>query len=165
MTCPHCRDDARCKGFRHRDALTLLGAVRFRRHYYHCRHCGRGCCPLDETLGLGAADLTPAADEAVCLAGVQASFADTATKLLARLSGLRLSEATAQRTTEAAGRRVGAARAAGQTCPWPVKGVFFGDAGRLYPQRMRPIAQEGRQVTVRCLPSLFLGPDGCWARG
>src|SRR5262249_6893745 len=119
---------ARCKGFRHRDALTLLGAVRFRRHYYHCRHCGRGCCPLDEALGLGAADLTPAADEAVCLAGVQASFADTATKLLARLSGLRLSESTAQRTTEAAGRRLGAARAAGQTFGEPRAWAWHKDA-------------------------------------
>jgi hypothetical protein len=122
MTCPHCREDARCKGFRRRGALTLLGAVRFDRHYYHCGHCGQGASPLDALLGLGAADLTPAADEAVCLAGVQTSFADTATKVLARLSGLRVSESTAQRTTEAAGRRVAQAPAAGQTFgadrPW-----------------------------------------------
>ena len=25
MTCPHCQADARCKGFRRRTALTLLG--------------------------------------------------------------------------------------------------------------------------------------------
>jgi hypothetical protein len=73
-------------------------------------------------LGLGPADLTPAADEAVCLAGVQTSFADTATKVLARLSGLRVSPSTAERATEAAGRRVAQAQAAGQTFgaaePW-----------------------------------------------
>jgi hypothetical protein len=122
MTCPHCREDARCKGFRRRGALTLLGAVRFDRHYYHCRHCGQGASPLDAVLGLGSADLTPAADEAVCLAGVQTSFADTATKVLARLSGLRVSESTAERATEAAGQRVAQAQAAGQTFganrPW-----------------------------------------------
>jgi Uncharacterised protein family (UPF0236) len=115
MTCPHCREDARCKGFRRRSALTLLGTVRFRRHYYYCRHCGRGTHPLDDMLGLSAADLTPAADEVVCLAGVQDSFAVAAAKVLARLTGLRVSESTAERATEAAGRRVAAAQAAGLT--------------------------------------------------
>ena len=27
MTCPHCQDDSRCKGFRDRAALTLLGVT------------------------------------------------------------------------------------------------------------------------------------------
>lgn len=115
MTCPHCREDARCKGFRSRAALSLLGPLRFERHYYHCPHCGQGCSPLDTLLGLGAGDLTPAAEEVVCPAGVQASFAEAATKTLARLAGLRISESTAQRTTEAAGGRVAQAQAAGQT--------------------------------------------------
>jgi hypothetical protein len=57
MTCPHCQADARCKGFRDRAALTLLGGVRFRRHYYHCGHCGGGASPLDQCLGLSAGDL------------------------------------------------------------------------------------------------------------
>jgi hypothetical protein len=122
MTCPRCPADARCKGLRRRAALTLLGPVRFARHYYHCRACGRGACPLDEALGLSAADLTPAADEVVCLAGVQDSFATAAARVLARLSGLRVSESTAERATEAAGGRLAAARAAGQTfgpaAPW-----------------------------------------------
>jgi hypothetical protein len=122
MTCPHCQADARCKGFRGRTALTLLGAVRFRRHYYCCPTCGRGVSPLDEVLGLSAADLTPAADEVVCLAGVQDSFATAAHKVLARLSGLRLSASTAERATEAAGTRVAAAQATGVTfgpaTPW-----------------------------------------------
>jgi hypothetical protein len=113
MTCPHCHADARCKGFRRRTALTLLGAVRFRRHYYHCPACGHGRSPLDEALGLSAADLTPAADEVVCLAGVQDSFAVAADKALARLAGLRVSASTAERATEAAGLRVAAAQAGG----------------------------------------------------
>ena len=72
MTCPHFQHDARCKGLRGRSALTLLGAIRFRRHYYYCPACGQGVCPLDQALGLSAADLTPAADEVVCLALVAA---------------------------------------------------------------------------------------------
>jgi hypothetical protein len=122
MTCPHCQQDARCKGFRRRAALTLLGAIRLRRHYYHCPRCHQGTCPLDAVLGLREHDLTPAADEVVCLAGVQASFAEAADKILPKLANLRLSESTAERATEAAGQRLAQAQAAGQTFgphqPW-----------------------------------------------
>ncbi len=122
MTCPHCRDDARCKGFRWRSALTLLGPIRLRRHYYLCPRCHAGVCPRDALLGLRAHDLTPAADEAVCLAGVQASFAEAAERTLSRLAGLRVSESTAERATEAAGERLAQAQADGATFgpakPW-----------------------------------------------
>jgi hypothetical protein len=33
MTCPHCRHDARCKGFRPRTVVSLLGPLRLARHY------------------------------------------------------------------------------------------------------------------------------------
>jgi hypothetical protein len=122
MTCPHCQHDARCKGFRYRTALSLLGALRFRRHYYLCPHCHQGHAPGDVDLGLQAHDLTPAADEVVCLAGLQGSFADAAAKLLPRLTALRVAESTVERATEAAGTRVAQAQAAGQTfgppTPW-----------------------------------------------
>src|SRR5262245_29621013 len=122
MSCPHCQADARCKGFRWRAALTLLGAIRLRRHYYHCPACGHGTCPRDALLGLRAHDLTPAADEVVCLAGVQSSFAEAAEKVLPRLANLRVSESTAERATEAAGRRAALAQAAGRVFgparPW-----------------------------------------------
>jgi hypothetical protein len=122
MTCPGCKQDARCKGFRPRTALSLLGTLRLRRHYYLCPHCHQGTCPLDELLGLRAGDLTPAADEIVCLAGVQASFAEAAQKTLPRLAGLRVGESTVERATEAAGTRVAQAQGAGQSFgsgrPW-----------------------------------------------
>ena len=115
MTCPHCAEDARCKGYRGRAVLGLLGSMRLSRHYYHCRRCGRGSCPQDDRLGLRGHDLTPAADEVVCLAGVQASFAEAAEKTLPRAAGLRVAESTVERATEAAGARAGRALAAGQT--------------------------------------------------
>ncbi len=114
MSCPRCPGDARCVGRRGKGVLGLLGPMRLDRHYYHCRRCGRGFCPWDAALGLTAADLTPAADEAVCLAGVQAGFAEAVAKTLPKLAGLRLAESTAQRATEAAGRRLRGAWAAGQ---------------------------------------------------
>jgi hypothetical protein len=102
--------------------LTLLGPVRLRRHYYLCEACGRGTCPRDALLGLHAHDLTPAADEAVCLAGTLASFAEATEKVLPRLAGLRLAESTAERATEAAGARLAEALDAGATLgeakPW-----------------------------------------------
>ena len=111
MSCPTCDASARCVGYRGKGVLGLLGAMRLQRHYYHCAACGHGGCPRDALLGLTAADLTPAADEVVCLAGVQASFQEAATKTLPRLAGLRVAESTVERATEAAGRRVGAALA------------------------------------------------------
>jgi hypothetical protein len=76
------------------------------RCYYHCRVCGRGHVPWDVTLGLGVATLTPAASEVTSIAGVQSSFAQSAEVTLKKLCGLRLSESTVERVTEAAGERV-----------------------------------------------------------
>jgi hypothetical protein len=92
-----------------------MGDVRLQRHYYHCRHCARGFCPWDAVLRLTPAALSPAADEVVCLAGVQASFAEASARTLPKLAGLRVSESTVERATEGAGRRVGEALAGGQT--------------------------------------------------
>jgi hypothetical protein len=64
---------------------------------------------------VGAADLTPGAQEAVSLAGLLASFAEAATKILPKLAGLRLAESTVERATEAAGARLGRRLAAGAT--------------------------------------------------
>src|SRR5262249_30809299 len=88
----------------------------------HCPGCHQGTCPLDAVLGLREHDLTPAADEVVCLAGVQSSFAEAAEKILPKLANLRVSESTAERATEAAGQRLAQAQAAGCTfgpsSPW-----------------------------------------------
>jgi hypothetical protein len=122
MTCPHCHQDARCQGFRPRRVVGRLGPMRLWRHYYHCRHCHQGPCPRDGLRGLRAHDLTPAADEVVCLAGLLGSFAAAAEDILVRLAALRLGESTVERSTEAAGTRVAAARAAGQTFGGPALG-------------------------------------------
>jgi hypothetical protein len=122
MTCPHCREAARCVGYREKTIETLLGTVRLQRHYYHCAACGQGSCPWDTTLHLTAQALSPAAAEVVCIAGVQAPFAEASGKTLRRLAGLRLSESTVERTTEAAGQRVVEALRAGArfgpVTPW-----------------------------------------------
>lgn len=93
-----------------------------KRHYYHCADCGQGFCPWDGILLLTPQALSPAAEEVTCIAGVQNPFAEASHKTLCRLAGLRLSESTVERTTEAAGQRVVEAFRAGKTfggsTPW-----------------------------------------------
>lgn len=77
------------------------------RSYYHCRSCGQGHLPWEQTLGLGAQRLTAAASEVVSMLGVQSSFAEVSERTLRKACGLRLSESTVERVTEGAGERLG----------------------------------------------------------
>jgi hypothetical protein len=58
--------------------------------------------------------LTPGARQAVAIAGAVDSFGEAASVVLKKLSGLRVSESTAQRTSEATGRDIGRRVAAGE---------------------------------------------------
>jgi hypothetical protein len=89
------------------------------RHYYHCPDCGRGTVPFDHTLGLDATRQTPAAREVIALAGATDSFAQSAGTLLHKLSGLRVSESTVERVTEAVGAEIGDAQARGEVFGGP----------------------------------------------
>jgi hypothetical protein len=60
-------------------------------------------------------DLSRGASEAVALAGALSSFAEAAQKTLPKLTGLRVSESTAERTTERVGAEVGKRLGAGET--------------------------------------------------
>jgi hypothetical protein len=95
--------------------VTALGCVRVERAYYHCPRCRAGHCPRDTRLGLDESDLSRGATEAVALAGALGSFAEAAQKVLPKLSGLRVSESTVERTTERVGEDVGARLSAGGT--------------------------------------------------
>jgi hypothetical protein len=103
MSCPECGDAARCMGWRHKEVTCLLGWMQLERHYYHCRSCGKGHCPWDETLRTAGHRLTPGAREVVCLTGIQESFGKAAERTLHKLTGIRLSESSVERTTESAG--------------------------------------------------------------
>jgi hypothetical protein len=83
-----------------------MGPVAVTAAYYYCPHCRRGHKPWEQTLRLQSISLTPASEEMVSLAGVLGSFADGAERVLHKMAGLRLSESTVERTTEAAGHRV-----------------------------------------------------------
>jgi hypothetical protein len=83
-----------------------VGGLRLCRCYYHCKACHKGFVPWDGELGLNERSFTPAAQEVVTLAGTLDSFAEGSERALRKLSGLRASESTVQRTTEDAGRRL-----------------------------------------------------------
>lgn len=59
--------------------------------------------------------LTPAAQEVTCIVAVKASFAESSERTLHKVCGLRLSESTVERVTEATGQRVGKALREKQT--------------------------------------------------
>jgi hypothetical protein len=123
MGCPHCRESARFVEYRPKTVLSLMGAVRLPRAYYHCRSCGAGTVPWDDRLGLTRQALSPGARELVCLAGAVDSFAEAADVVLRKLAGLHVSESTVERTSEAAGHDIGRRLAGGETfgaaTPWP----------------------------------------------
>jgi hypothetical protein len=135
--------------------VSALGCVRYERAYYYCRHCGSGASPADATLHVGQAELTPAARELVALAGTLSSFAEAADKVLPKLAGVRVSESTAERTTEAAGVELGERLASG---------AVFGDAG---PWEWSTDAR-GRTVGYVSLDATGVGiqgPNGAAAEG
>ena len=129
MTCPTCGQSARFEGYRARTPLSALGPVRLERAYYRCIRCGHGLAPFDQTAGLTAKHLTPGAERLTCLAGLLSdSFEEAAEKVLPEMAGLRLSEATAGRATEAAGARLGALLDAGHTLGSPPRWDWHTDA-------------------------------------
>lgn len=78
-----------------------------KRAYYHCRDCHEGHTPWDRRLGLSERFLTPAVAQLTALAGALTSFAQASERTLRKMTGLRVSESTVERTTEDAGERVG----------------------------------------------------------
>jgi hypothetical protein len=77
------------------------------RAYFHCKHCHHGHFPWDQLLRLSPNRLTPGAQELTALAGITDSFGEAAERGLVKMSGLRLSESTVQRTTETTGEQLG----------------------------------------------------------
>ena len=122
MSCPHCGESARFVEYRPKTVQSLVGTFALERAYYHCRSCGAGAVPWDEALGLSRQASTPGARELICIAGAVDSFAEAADVVLRKLAGLRVSESTAERTSEAAGHDIGRRLAPGETFgasdPW-----------------------------------------------
>jgi hypothetical protein len=76
------------------------------RAYYYCRCCGQGFAPWDRRVGLSEHRLSPAVERLSTLCGAVADSFEKGAELLRETAGIRLSESTVQRTTEAVGERI-----------------------------------------------------------
>jgi hypothetical protein len=173
VTCPLCGRAAEFHSHRWRTSYSLVGPIRYRRAYYLCRACGKGLFPFDRDAGLTTRDLTPALERVAALAGAAADSFEKAAELLEEMAGARLSEATVERTTEDAGRRLADAVAAGATlgpkADWPWHKDYDGmrcayvelDATGVRQQGAGGTAAEGRMAYVGmvCNP----GPEWPWS--
>ena len=107
MNCPHCDRAAAYHDNLPRTLVSLFGPIRYHRAYYYCRRCGSGLCPFDQQAGITFRGLTPAVERLATLAGSVAASYEKGAELLQEMTGLRLSEATVERTTQDAGDRAG----------------------------------------------------------
>jgi hypothetical protein len=83
-------------GYRDKTIDTVLGRVRVRRAYYHCRACQRGVVPRDGQLGVVGQSLSTGLRRMVARVAAVAPFA-AGTDLLADLAGIRLSTKRVER--------------------------------------------------------------------
>ena len=176
MSCPHCHESARFVGYRPKTVQSLVGFFPLDRAYYHCQSCGTGTVPWDQTLGLWRQTLTPGAREVICIAGAVDSFAEAAEVVLKKLAGLRVSESTVERTSEAVGRDIGQRLAAGETfgpsTPWPWHKDAEGktcayvslDLTGLGMQGPDGAAAEGRMAAVGMIYNPVPDDPSQWAR-
>jgi hypothetical protein len=106
MSCPNCHEPAKFQRYRPKTLIGLTGPIELQRPYYHCPHCHGGHYPGDQALGQRHPTLTAGAERVVTLVGTIEAFATAADLILPEVAGLRLSESTVERTTEAAGERL-----------------------------------------------------------
>jgi hypothetical protein len=98
--------------YRAKTIATVLGPVRFRRAWYHCRRCGHGLAPGDGQLGVAGASMSPGLRKMTARAAAAVPFAGAAA-LLRELAGVELTAKRAERSAETDGQAA-AALIAGQ---------------------------------------------------
>jgi hypothetical protein len=120
-----CGGTRRWVGMRARTLRDLMNReVTLERAYYYCARCGQGWLPLDETLGMTSAQVTPALQEVAVSCGSVAP-PEEAAELLTLVAGIALSPKSIERYTKTVGaavERAVDARAAGvqaDTTPEP----------------------------------------------
>lgn len=99
-----CGGQATFEGYRPKGVQTVVGWVRVRRAYYHCRGCGTGQAPLDACLGLARDSHSPGVRRLASQFGALLPFAQAAAAL-ADAAGLQLSASTVRAVTEVVGCR------------------------------------------------------------
>ena len=89
-------------GYREKDLTTVLGPLRLRRAYYHCRECGTGVVPKDQQLGVAKSSLSPGVRRMAARTGSQEPFAH-ASRDLKELAGISIPTKQVERVAESSG--------------------------------------------------------------
>ncbi len=84
---------ARYCGVSEKCFVTVVGRLRLRRAYYHCRVCGSGWFPKDKALGMTRCSVSAGMVRLIGLEAAHVSFAESS-GLLRNLAGVRVSART-----------------------------------------------------------------------
>ena len=106
LTCG-CGEQARYAGRRAKSFQSVLGELKLKRAYYHCRACSNGFCPRDLKLKIQRTCLSPAVSRMVARVGAMVSF-EEGSQLLKELAGLRIDASQVERGAESLGEEIAA---------------------------------------------------------
>lgn len=101
-----CGDMARYVRDYDKRIVTLHGERTITRSYYHCGSCGKGFCPIDETLGLDGGCTSVAVRARIARLAAMVPFGRCSTEL-SHLCGIKVSAKTVERVAEMVGSRIG----------------------------------------------------------
>lgn len=99
-----CGAEAHYERRREAMTITLHGRVSYRRAYYRCE-CGRGCCPVDERLGIAPGQMSEQLTKVAARFGISESYERSA-EGLAVATGVALSPNSVRAACLAVGRHV-----------------------------------------------------------
>ena len=111
MPCP-CGHHAHYRELRSKPVLTAVGTVAVSRPYYLCSHCHTGQFPADVELDIENTEFSPGVRRMQALVGQEAPF-DHGREQMKFLAGLEVTTKAVERTAEAIGADIAAARAGG----------------------------------------------------
>jgi len=157
--CVTCPGSARFCGRRERLLVTQHGELRVARRYYHCPLCCQGFAPLDDRLGLDGHATTARVRAWLADLGSDSAF-ETAARRLETLTGVRLSEATAARSSIEVGERLReeemreaeqilAGEAVPRRTPWHPQRLYVSLDGSMTPLR-DPWKRDGSLGALHC---------------
>jgi hypothetical protein len=99
-----CGEQAHYERRREAMTITLQGRVSYRRAYYRCG-CGRGCCPLDERLGIHPGQMSEQLVKVAARFGISEAYERSA-EGLASATGVELSPNSVRRACLELGQQV-----------------------------------------------------------
>lgn len=97
-----CGSKQRFQRYSSKTVRTLIGAVTYKRAYYHCPQCGVGTCPLDQQLGQSTREVSPGVARTLALLSAHLPFAK-AEQILAEMTAVRLSARQIETIAESLG--------------------------------------------------------------